>query len=82
MLYILTSIWVLRTPNTGQNMQFYHFLGIKATIYFLSKKFAAKLSKNGVLKICTKILVQGFIPRKNTIFCVLSDEKMFSIQNT
>ena len=25
MLYILTSVWVLRTPNTGQNSHFQRF---------------------------------------------------------
>ena len=30
MLYILTSIWVLWTPNAGQNSHFHHFLCLKA----------------------------------------------------
>ena len=27
MLYFSTSVWVLRTPNTGRNLHFQHFWG-------------------------------------------------------
>ena len=29
LLYILTSIWVLSTPNAGQNLNFQHFFAKK-----------------------------------------------------
>ena len=39
LLYILTSVWVLRTPNAGRNSHFQRFWLQKAR---KSKKFAAK----------------------------------------
>ena len=33
LLYISTSVWVLQTPNTGQNMRFEHFLCLKAYFF-------------------------------------------------
>ena len=45
LLYILTSVWVVRTPNAGQNSNYQHFLCKKAK---KSKKFAAKFCKKQV----------------------------------
>ena len=43
MLYILTSVWVLHTPNTGRNSHSQHFFCKKAK---KRKKFAANFCKN------------------------------------
>ena len=45
MLFVLTSVWVLRTPNAGQNMLFKCFFAKKLKICFgvkNSKKFGNK----------------------------------------
>ena len=42
-----------------------------------SNKFGAKLSKKQVFKVCTKMLVEGFIPPKNSFFLVFIDEFRF-----
>ena len=46
-LYILTSLWVLRTPNTGRNMLFQHFSAKKAK----KEEHWGKYSKNGALSV-------------------------------
>ena len=59
LLYISTSSWVLRTPISDQNMLFQSFCAKKLKKGRKSKKFAAKFGK----KVCTRLLVGGFIPR-------------------
>ena len=44
-MYILTSLWVLHTPNTGQNMLFQHLSCKKAEKGIKSKKIRAKFIK-------------------------------------
>ena len=48
MLYISTSVWLLRTPNTDWNLNFQHFLCEIAQKMQKNNKFAGKFSqKNG-----------------------------------
>ena len=64
LLYILTSVWVLRTPNAGWNLHFQHFCAKKLKKYKKSNKFNAKFRKKFFF-ICTKTLVECFIPRSS-----------------
>ena len=50
-LYILTSVWVLRTPNAGRNGHFQHFFCKKAQ---KSKKFAANFCKKHFFKFASE----------------------------
>ena len=51
LLYVLTRVWVLRTPKAAQNMLFQHFLHQKAKKQRKSKKFSAKFNKNDFLSL-------------------------------
>ena len=64
MLYISTGVWVLHTANVGQNSHFQRFFCKKAEKTQKSNKFAAKFSKKPFFLVCTKMLVEGFIPKK------------------
>ena len=50
-LYILTSVWVLYTPNYGQNSHFQHFLCVKAQ---KERNLPQNLAKNGFFKFASK----------------------------
>ena len=61
LLYILTSVWVLGTPNTSQNMLLSCFWHKKA-----GKKEDnwGKIWQKCVFSVCTKTLAEAFIPWK------------------
>ena len=52
MLYIMTSIWVLYTPNASENMLFNLFLCQKAERGRKSNKFDTKFGMFAMLKTC------------------------------
>ena len=63
-LFISTSIWVLHTPNAGQNI-ILHFLGMKK---LKKEEKARKLGQNLAnmrFSVCPQMLINGFITRKN-----------------
>ena len=56
MLYISTSVWMLHTPNTVQNMLFQ---------FFFAKKHNKKETKNEAKNLFLGLaLVKGLIPEK------------------
>ena len=60
LLYISTSVWVLCTPNAGQNSHFQRFCGKK-----LKKERCSKiLQKTRFFKFAPETLVNCFIPKK------------------
>ena len=65
MLHILTRVWVLRTPNSGQNSHFQRFLCKKAK---KSKKFAAKFCKKHVFLSLHQNAGRLFYSQKNELF--------------
>ena len=54
LLYILTSVWVLHTPNTDQNI---HFQGSFCKKAKISKKFAANFCKKHMVFFREKKLI-------------------------
>ena len=60
MMYISTFVWVLHTPNAGGNSHFQHILCKKAEK--MQKKLPQNLAKKLFFKVCTKALVDFFIP--------------------
>ena len=71
MLYISTSVWVLRTPNAGQNLHFQHCLCYKA-----EKKFAAKFSKKMDFLSLHQNAVPVFYSQKKTSGCFAKRAKI------
>ena len=71
LMYNLTRVWMLRTPNAGLNLYFQHFLWQKAEKMQKSKKFTSKFSKKtGVLKFASNRWSKystGTEPLKNEI---------------
>ena len=65
LLNISTSILVLPTPNTGQNMLFQHFLFKKAEKERKSKKFVANFSKKCVFELAPECLLRVLFQEKN-----------------
>ena len=66
-LYILTSVWVLCTPNTGKNLLFMFF----AQKTLKKEEEATKLGQNLAKKVFLGFnltLIEGFVPRKKHVF--------------
>ena len=63
LLYISTSVWVLRTPNAGPNSHFQRFLLQKAK---KSKKFAANFCKKQVFLSLHQNAGRLFYSQKNS----------------
>ena len=61
-MYISTSVWVLCTPNTGQNMLFQWSLCRKA-------KNWSKIWQKSAYWVCIQTLAEGFISKKNLNGC-------------
>ena len=61
LLYILVSVWVLRTPNAGRNSHFQRFLCKKPKKARILQQISAK---NRVFLHFTKTLVDCFTPKK------------------
>ena len=66
-LYISTSIWVLRTPKAGQNMLFTCFLCKKAEKGRKSKKIDAKFDKKMVYLSLHQNTGRGFYYQKKCV---------------
>ena len=65
LLCILTSAWVLRTPNAGKNGHFQRFFCKKA---IKARNLQQIFAKNSFFWVCTQTLVDCFIPKKMSFF--------------
>ena len=64
MLYILTSVWVLRTSNAGQNLFILCFLLEKHKKEDKRRNNESNEAKHMFFRACPQMVVKGFIPRK------------------
>ena len=64
-LYILTSIQVVGTPNTGQNLLLQHILLHKVEKRKKSKHIVEKLSKKSVFEFAPKCWLRIVFPEKH-----------------
>ena len=67
-LYISTSVWVLRTPNAGRMSHFQHFLCKKAE---KNKKFAAKFCKKQFFLSLHCFIIYNTSDRYSIVFYTL-----------
>ena len=77
-IQILTSIWVLRT------LHFQRFCAKKVKQRKISNNFGAHFSKKTCFLICTKMLVECFIPRLRRfrpVYGMRSTQTLFKIYN-
>ena len=84
LLYILNSIQVLHTPNAGQVFIFNIFCAKKLKQCKIRNNFGAHFSKKAGFLICTKTLVECFIPRIRRfwpVFGMRSTPTLFKIYN-
>ena len=61
MLFILTSIWVLRTPNVGRNSHFQRFFCKKAK---KARNLHQIFAKNTFFWVCTQTPITVLFPKK------------------
>ena len=62
-LNISTRVWVLHTPNAGQNMLFQCFLWKKLKKEETARNLTQNWAKKLFFSVCTRLLVAVFIPR-------------------
>ena len=62
MLYILTSVWVLRTPNAGRNRHFSFFAVFFLIVFSFSAANQFKIIQNQLLGVNQRLGVPFFCP--------------------